>query len=294
MEPRDYGPFPYTPINRRPKLTWPNGARVALWVIPNIEFFPLQQALPGHPFEKASGEGPTVRAWGQRDYGNRIGIFRIMEVLAKHGIRATTTVNSAICDHHPQIVEDAVKLGWEFMGHNKMNQTRLTGLTLEQERELIHDSLKRLEQATGKRPAGWLGAGLAETWNTLDILVDEGCQYVSDWVNDDQPYFMTVKGKKLVYLPYSYEINDSPQLYYRDRSIDEFETMIKEQFDVLYREGEQSARVMAICLHPYIIGVPHRIGGLDRALSYIDGHAGVWKATGSEIVKAWLESGATF
>ena len=128
----------------------------------------------------------------------------------------------------------------------------------------------------------------------LDILADEGCQYVSDWVNDDQPYFMTVKGKKIVYLPYSYEINDSPQLYYRDRSIDEFETMIKEQFDVLYREGEQSARVMAICLHPYIIGVPHRIGGLDRALSYIGGHAGVWKATGSEIVKAWKESGATF
>jgi peptidoglycan/xylan/chitin deacetylase (PgdA/CDA1 family) len=294
MQPSDYGPFPYTPINRRPKLEWPNGARLALWVIPNIEFFSLKNPLPGHPWEKATGEGPTVRAWGQRDYGNRVGIYRIMDVLTKHGIRATATVNSAICDHHPQIIEDAVKLGWEFMGHNKTNTTRLTGLGLEEERELIRGSLERLAQATGKKPVGWLGAGLAETWNTLDILTEEGCMYVSDWVNDDQPYLMTVNGKRITYLPYSYEINDSPQLYYRDRSIEEFESMIKRQFDTLYAEGEQSARVMAICLHPFIIGVAHRIGGLDSALKYICSHAGVWKATGEEICKAYLESGATF
>jgi len=294
MQPSDYGPFPYTPINRRPQLKWPNGARVALWVIPNIEFFSLKKPLPGHPWEKASGDAPTVRAWGQRDYGNRIGIFRVMEVLTKHGIRATATVNSDICDHHPQILEDASKLGWEFMGHNKTNTVRLSGLSYDQEREVIHDSLERLAQVTGKKPVGWLGSGLAETWNTLDVLAEEGCLYVSDWVNDDQPYLMDIKGKQLVYLPYSYEINDSPQLYYRDRSIDEFETMIKRQFDVLYREGEHSGRVMAICLHPFIIGTPHRIGGLDSALEYICSHAGVWKATGAEIVQAYLKSGATF
>lgn len=294
MQPSDYGPFPYTPINRRPKQKWPNGARVALWVIPNIEFFSLQRPLPGHPWEKASGDAPTVRAWGQRDYGNRIGIFRIMEVLTKYGIRATATVNSDICDHHPQIMEDACKLGWEFMGHNKTNSERLTGMPLEQERRVIHDALEKIRRLTGKKPLGWLGSALAETWNTLDILVDEGCLYVSDWVNDDQPYLMDVKGKKLVYLPYSYEINDSPQLYYRDRSIDEFEQMIKRQFDVLYREGEESARVMAICLHPFVTGVPHRIGGLDSALNYICSHAGVWRATGEEIVRAYLESGNTF
>jgi allantoinase len=293
MEPSDYGPFAYSPINRRAPLKWPNGARIALWVIPNIEFFSLKVPLPGHPWEKASGEAPTVRAWGQRDYGNRVGIFRIMDVLAKHGIRATATVNSAICDYHPQILEDAVKLGWEFMGHNKLNANRLTGLALEQEREVIHDSLKRLQEMTGKRPTGWLGAGLAETWNTLDILAEEGCEYVSDWVNDDQPYRMDINGKSLIYLPYSYEINDSPQLYYRDRSIDEFETMIKRQFDVLYAEGEHSGRVMAICLHPFITGVAHRIGGLDSALKYICSHPGVWKATGEEITRAYVASGAT-
>ena len=294
MEPSDYGPFEYSPINRRVPWQWPNGARLALWVVPNIEFFPLTRPLPGHPWEKASGnaaDAPTVRAWGQRDYGNRVGIFRIMEVLEKFGIRATATINSDVCDRHPQIVEDAVKLGWEFMGHNKTNSQRLTGLDREAERTVIRDALERIRQATGKKPVGWLGSGLAETWNTLDLLADEGCLYVSDWVNDDQPYRMNVGNRELVYLPYSYEINDSPQLYYRDRSIEEFELMIKHQFDVLYREAEHSARVMAICLHPFIIGVPHRIGGLQRALDYICSHAGVWKATGSEIVEAYLKTG---
>ena len=294
MQPSDYGPFPYTPINRRPTLKWPNGARVALWVIPNIEFFSLNRPHPGHPWEKASGDAPTVRAWGQRDYGNRIGIFRIMDVLTKHGIRATATVNSDICDHHPQIIEDAVKLGWEFMGHNKTNSERLTGMGLEQERALIKSSLAKLEQATGRKPTGWLGSALAETWNTLDILAEEGCSYVSDWVNDDQPYLMNTKPRQLVYLPYSYELNDSPQVYYRDHTAEQFESMIKRQFDVLYEEGAQSGRVMAICLHPFLIGVPHRIRALDSALQYIGSHAGVWKATGQEIVDAYLKSGATF
>jgi peptidoglycan/xylan/chitin deacetylase (PgdA/CDA1 family) len=290
MEPSDYGPFPYSPVNRRPALRWPNGARLALWVIPNIEFFSLKRPLAGHPFEKAGTDVPTVRAWGQRDYGNRIGIFRVMDVLDRYGIRATATVNADICDHHPQILEDALARGWELMGHNLTNGIRLTGLKPDEERAVIEGSLDKLEKFSGRRPRGWLGAGLAETWNTLDVLAQSGVEYVSDWVNDDQPYEMDTQPRKLVYLPYSYEINDSPQLYYRDRSIEEFETMIRHQFDVLYEEGAQSARVMAICLHPYLIGVPHRIGGLDRALKYITSHAGVWCATGGEIVDAWRAS----
>jgi allantoinase len=155
---------------------------------------------------------------------------------------------------------------------------------------LIRYCLDKLQQATGKRPVGWLGSGLAETWNTLDHLVEEGCLYVSDWVNDDQPYRMKVDAGEMVYLPYSYEVNDSNQINYRLGSSDDFETMIKRTFDVLYREGAQSARVMAICLHPFLIGVPHRIGGLDAALKYICEHEGVWLATGEEIARAYLEA----
>jgi allantoinase len=293
MEPRDYGPFPYVPINDRPKLEWPGGARLAVWVLPNIEFFPLSRPIVGNPGMPPT-PAPAVRAWAQRDYGNRIGIWRIMEVLQKHGIRASVNLNSDICDHHPQIVKAGVELGWEFLGHNRTNSVWLDALDPEEERRTIAHTLARIAEMTGKKPVGWLGSGLAETWYTLDYLVAEGCLYVADWVNDDQPYFMDIGGKRLVSIPYSYEINDSPQLHTRYGTIDEFEQMIRRQFDTLYAEGAQSGRVMAICLHPYLIGVPHRIKGLDSALGYIAAHDGVWFATGEEIVRAWLQSGATF
>jgi allantoinase len=294
MQPMSYGPFPYVPINRRAEWNWPNGARLAVWVIPNLEFFNLQTPLAGHPFEKAHEyKAPTVRAWGQRDYGNRVGVFRLMDVLAKHGIRATATTNADICEFHPQIIEDAVKLGWEFMGHNKTNTVRLTALEPEQERELIRQCTRQLEQAIGRKPLGWLGAALAETWHTLDYLADEGYLYVSDWVNDDQPYRMKVANRELVYLPYSYEVNDSAQINYRFATSEEFGAIIRNTFDVLYEEGAQSARVMAICLHPFMIGVPHRIRALDAALQYLKGHDDVWFATGEEIVRAYLASDAS-
>ena len=293
MKPTPYGPLPYVPITQRPRLTWPKGAQLAVWVIPNIEFFSLKEGLSGHPFE-GKGPVPSVRAWAQRDYGNRVGIWRIMKVLQRYRIRASATVNSDICDYHPQIIAEAVKLGWELLGHNKTNTERLNALPPEKEREVIRNSFSILEKASGKRPVGWLGSALAESWNTLEHLVDEKCLYVADWVNDDQPYLMNVNGKRIVSVPYSYEINDSPHVYYRFGSADEFESMIKRQFDVLYREGEESGRVMAICLHPFMIGVPHRIDSLDRALEHIARHDKVWFATGAEIAKHYLESGSTF
>jgi len=293
VEPSSYGPFPYVPITQRPTIGWPNGARLAIWVIPNIEFFSLKDGLAGHPFE-AKGPAPSVRAWSQRDYGNRVGIWRIMNVLARYGIRASATVNSDICDHHPQIIAEAVKLGWELLGHNRTNTQRLNAVPPEEERALIRHVLDRIGQESGTRPVGWLGAALAESWSTLEHLIDEKCLYVADWVNDDQPYLMTVNGKQIVSVPYSYEINDSPHIYYRFGSADEFERMIKRQFDVLYRESEQSGRVMAICLHPFVIGVPHRIDSLDRALEHIRRHDDVWFATGTEIARHYLESGVTW
>ena len=294
MEPRDYGPFPFVPINDRPVLKWPNGARLAVWIIPNIEFFPLKQGIPGSPY---SGDAPvpSVRAWAQRDYGNRVGIWRIMEVLQKRGVRASPTLNSDICDHHPQIVKAAVELGWEILGHNETNSRWLNQMPPDEEGPSIARTLAKIAALSGRRPTGWLGAGLAETWHTLDHLADQGIEYVADWVSDDQPFFMTLDdGRKLVSIPYSYEINDSPFIQTRAGHVDQFVAAIKRQFDTLYAEGAHSARVMAICLHPYLIGVPHRIAGLDEAIGYIAAHDGVWFATGGEIVRAWLQSGATF
>jgi peptidoglycan/xylan/chitin deacetylase (PgdA/CDA1 family) len=209
-------------------------------------------------------------------------------VLSRHGIRGTAALNSEVCDVYPQIVEAAVRLDWEFMGHNESNTRRLNEVSPDEERGVIQRAVLRIEKATGRRPSGWLGSGLQETWNTLDYLVEAGCRYVADWVNDDQPYLMEVNGRPLVSIPYSYEINDKPAFETLHRTADEFDTMIRRQFDVLYDEGKDSGRVMAICLHPYIIGVPHRIRALDAALSYITGHECVWRATGEEIIEHYL------
>ena len=283
MKPQRYGPFPYTPVNRRPKLSWPDGKRLALWVIPNVEFFPLDEPVPG-----GSGMAPDIINWATRDYGNRVGVFRLMEVMSKHGVRGTVALNSEICDECPQIVEDAVALEWEFMGHNQSNARYLPQLTPDREREVVLDVFDRIEAATGARPRGWLGSGLQESWHTLDYLIEAGAAYVADWINDDQPYPMDVGGRRIVSIPYSGEINDLPQILRAGRSADEFELMIRRQFDTLYRESAESGRVMAICLHPFVIGVPHRIQALDSALDYVCGHDGVWLATGSEIVDHYV------
>ncbi|MDB5598480.1 MAG: polysaccharide deacetylase family protein [Xanthobacteraceae bacterium] len=296
MKPAPYGPFKFSLIDQRPKLSWPNDARVALWVITNIEFFALDRAMPGDSNERPKGnEGtPQVRHWSQRDYGNRVGIVRLMNLLKKYDIRSTVALNSDVCDVHPEIVQACMELDWEFIGHNRTNTARLNEIPLDEERATIRHVLDRIGQATKKRPVGWLGSGLQETWNTLDHLIDEGCTYVADWVNDDQPYTMTVDGKSIVSVPYSYELNDMAAVVRSKSTPGEFERMIKDQFDVLYAEGEASGRVMAIALHPFIMGQPHRIAALERALKYICSFAGVWKATGSEIASHYQRSGVTF
>ena len=289
MKPRRYGPFPFVPITQRPKLTWPGGARVALWVIPNLEFFPLDVALRAQP-----NVVPNIAGWAYRDYGARVGVWRLMEVMARHGIRGTAATNSDVCEAYPQIIEEAARLDWEFMGHGQTNAKFLNEFEPDDERKDIQATFSIIEAATGKRPKGWLGAGIMESWHSLDFLIEAGCQYVCDWVNDDQPYLMNVDGKQIVSIPYTSDLNDFPQMWQQGRSAEEFADMIRRAFDVLYREGETSGRVMAISLHPFIIGAAHVIGAFESALEYVCGHDGVWLATGSEIIDHYLNSDATF
>ena len=206
MKPAPYGPFAYSPIIRRPRLRWPNDARVAFWIVPNIEFFSLET----RPGGVAPGKIPDVPVWATRDYGNRVGVFRIMDVLDRHQIRATVALNSDICVHHPEIIEEGNKRSWEWMGHNQSNSHRLNEVPPEQEPVIIRDTLATIARVSGHRPTGWLGSGLQETWDTLEHLVAAGCTYVSDWgPNDDQPYVMkTSRDERLVCIPYSYDIND--------------------------------------------------------------------------------------
>jgi peptidoglycan/xylan/chitin deacetylase (PgdA/CDA1 family) len=289
MKPSRYGPFPYSPIINRPVLRWPNHAQLALWVIPNIEFFALNEKVP-----PASGGTstpvPDVPTWSSRDYGNRVGVFRLMEVLDRHSIRATVALNSELCTEHPQIIDEGNKRQWEWMGHCESNTRRLNEAPPGDEPRIIKNALATVERVTGQRPHGWLGSGLQETWDTLDLLAAERCDYVCDWTNDDQPYIMALDGgRTLVSVPYSHEINDKPAFERFHRTADEFREMICRQFDVLYREGAKSGRVMAIALHPYLTGVPHRIGAFEAALEHISKHDRVWKTTGAEIARHFRE-----
>jgi peptidoglycan/xylan/chitin deacetylase (PgdA/CDA1 family) len=273
---KDFDPtslFPYQAIIDRPPVRWPGGARVAVWIVPNVEHFHLEMG----------SNAPDVRNYSRRDYGNRVGVWRLMETLSKHGIRGTVALNAEVGRYYPRIMEAMIGLGWELMGHGLTNSQTLAGLNREQETAIIAECRKMIE-AHGRRMRGWLGPGLTETWATLDLLRAHDVDYVSDWVNDDLPYRMN---NGLFAIPYSLELNDMPLFNMPSIHITEFERRVCETFDVLYREGEKNGRVMCIALHPFLMGVPHRIGHLDRALAHIAAHDKVWFATGSEIIDAY-------
>jgi peptidoglycan/xylan/chitin deacetylase (PgdA/CDA1 family) len=265
--------FPYQAIVDRPKVAWPNGASVAVWVIPNIEHFHLE----------LGSSAPDVRNYSRRDYGNRVGVWRLMEVMEKHGVRGTVALNGEVARYYPRIMQEVGRLKWELMGHGLTNSAMLSGLGKDDETAVIAQTRQMIEEQ-GQRMRGWLGPGLTETWNTLDLLRANGVEYVCDWVNDDLPYRMN---NGLYGIPYSLELNDMPLFNMPSIDIQDFHRRICETFDVLYEEGGRNGRVMGIALHPFLIGVPHRIRYLDKALSYIAGHDKVWFALGSEIIEAY-------
>jgi peptidoglycan/xylan/chitin deacetylase (PgdA/CDA1 family) len=279
--PREHGRFPYWPIIDRPPLRWPNGARVALWVIPNIEHFYFNG--PGTSVER-NDRIPDTLNYGWRDYGVRVGIWRMMEVMEKHRIKGTVALNSDVCEQYPRIIEEGKKLGWEWMGHGFSNSVLISAQPEDEERKLIESVVKTITRSVGNAPRGWLGPALSETVNTLDILAANGIEYVGDWVNDDQPYPMRVKSGQMYSMPYSTEINDIPALIGMKQSPEGFGQMICDQFDVLYEDGAKTGRVMSICLHPFLIGHPHRSKYFEKALAHIRSRQEVWVATGSEIL----------
>ena len=274
--------YDYSPIIKRKPLKWPNGARVALWVCPNIEYFYIDKPLRG-------GFGtphlPDVTGYTLRDYGSRIGVFRLMEVLDKHEIRASVLLNADVCKKQPEIIEEGNKRKWEWLGHGLTNNLALNDYPPQDEQRIIREVTETIASSTGKKPKGWLGPGLIETFNTPDLLAAEGYEYVCDWGCDDQPIPMRVKSGRMIVVPYEQGINDINIFLRRNHTPEEYLRMVCDQFDALYEEGAKSARVMAIPLHPFIIGFPFRTRYLDKALEYICSHKDVWRATGWEIAE---------
>jgi allantoinase len=272
--------YAFWPTPDRPPIRWPNGAHVALWVVPNIEHFPFDNPRSGGT--AGAAVFPDVRNYVMRDYGNRMGVWRLMEVLDKYGIRGTVALNSDVCRYEPQVVAAGVARGWEWMGHGKTNAQRLTGMDEPTERALIAEVLDTIHHATGTRPRGWLGPGLAETVRTPDLLAEHGIIYTADWGVDEQPFPVRVESGRMIAMPYGH-VADLATFALNGWAPEPFYRMVCDQFDALSREGERSGQVLAIALHPYIIGVPFRLTWLDKALAHIVKHEHVWLATGGEI-----------
>jgi peptidoglycan/xylan/chitin deacetylase (PgdA/CDA1 family) len=275
----DHDRYEWSILSRRQKVVWPGGARIALWVVLALEWFPLD--MKGQPFKPPGAlqtAYPDLRHYTLRDYGNRVGIFRVMKALECHGIRASAAVNAAVTARYPALLKELISRNWEILGHGlDMDHLHYEGMP--DEKALIRKCLQILPNVRG-----WLSPAKSESSKTLDLLAEAGIEYVCDWVNDDMPYRIG----NLYSMPHSSDIDDYAILVNNHHDEDEYRDQLVDQFDALYEESAaQGGRIMAISLHPWVIGQPYRMGALESALAHIMRHPSVWPATGAEILDAW-------
>jgi peptidoglycan/xylan/chitin deacetylase (PgdA/CDA1 family) len=279
-------------FERRP-FTWPGGATLAVWIAPNVEIWRYDSPAGQAVSPNTANIVPDVINYSWREYGIRVGLWRIADILDAAGVKATVALNSAVAEFHPRAVEEMKRRGWEFMGHGITNSERLAGLNPDAERAVIRTVLGTIERATGQRPRGWLGSGLAETYNTLDILAEEGVVYCGDWNADDQPYPMKVRSGTMFSIPYCMEVNDIGLFLRNGYTGEQYLQVVTDQFDTLYADSAKQPRVLGLPLHPMITGQPLRAKYLERALSHMKQHERVWFATGSEIIEAYRRAQAS-
>ncbi|HEY7487774.1 MAG TPA: polysaccharide deacetylase family protein [Streptosporangiaceae bacterium] len=273
--------FDYSPISERPPISWPGGAKVAAYIGLNVEHFlidrPSTSIWPG-----TADLVPDPLNFGWRDYGVRVGIWRTMESLDRHGIRASVLLNSAVADHYPQIIKAGLDRDWAWLAHGRTNSILHAGLSRDEERRVLAGIVDTIAGATGRRPKGWMGPGLTETFHTPELLAELGLTYVLDWTNDDQPYPLNVPG--MISVPYTVELNDLG-LFGKGVTGPEFVQIVKDQYEQLRADSEQSGRVMAIALHPFVTGQPFRHKYLDQALAYLAAQPDIWLTTSDEIAE---------
>ena len=281
MHPKDR--FESSAIVDRPPLRLPGGARLVVSTVVNVENWNFDETIPRQVLTTPAGVEalPDVPNWAWHEYGMRVGFWRLKAALDGFGIRATTSINASVCLEYPRIAQAALNAGWEFMGHG-FGQKAMNAV--EDERQVIRQTIDTIRDFTGKAPRGWLGPGLTETANTLDILAEEGIEYVCDWVMDDQPCEMKTTTRPVVMVPYSVELNDITIMVIQHHESRVLFERVMAQFERLYQEGEDSARVMALCVHPYVSGVPHRIAQFERILGELTTRPGVLFWTNEQIL----------
>jgi allantoinase len=286
----DHDHYAWSPMSTRGVLRWPEQARVALCVLLTLEHTEWRspegsvQAVPG-----AAGmiprPYPDYARLTHQEYGHRVGIFRVLEVLAKYGIPPTVAMDTLTAEHYPYLVRHCQQRGCEIIGHGVAASRVITSKMSEpEERAYIQSAVATLQRATGQTPVGWLGPAYGESARTPQLLAQAGIQYVCDWVNDEQPYRLQTPQGELCALPIMLELDDVHALWERQVPIDRYATLLTESFDVLYRDGAHNGRVLVLHLHPWLIGQPFRIGLLDQALGAMVHRQGVWAASGAAIV----------
>jgi allantoinase len=278
-----------TVFARRP-IAWPGGAKIALWIVVPIEFFPLDGAQ--QPFRPIGGlDRPYPDFWGfaNRDYGHRVGLYRIMRVLDRRKLRATAAMNSDVARHYPRLLDEVLRRDWEIMASG-VNMSRLQhgALAPDAERALISESVTTLRRASGRSIVGWHSPGHSQSMNTLALLAAQGLSYVVDWVNDDLPYAVRTAAGALHALPLTYELSDRKILVQHDRTVEDYEAQVLAAFGHLLAESERyGGRLLSLSVTPWIVGYPHRIRAFERILDAILDTGSVWPATGAQIVEAF-------
>ena len=289
----------WSPINARGHLNWPDDARVAICVIVNLEHMEWQAPTDSFQSDNLAGGSaarpfPDYARLSHREYGHRVGIFRVLDVLEKHGIPPTVAMDAMTAANYPYLVRHLSGRGCEFIGHGISVSRMITSrMTSEEERGYIQESLTTLNRATGSEARGWLGPEYGESSRTPQLLAQTGIRYVCDWANDEQPFPMTTSEGELYALPIMWELDDVSALADRKVTIDRYEDMLKEAFDCMYQDGAANGRVLTLHLHPWLIGQPFRIGYLDAALGHMVRRQGVWAATGAAIVDWYRENRPT-
>jgi allantoinase len=275
--------LPYSAIVDRPPLRLPQGGRIAVWTIVNVEEWSIERAMPRTVLPPPFGQPllPDLPNWSWHEYGMRVGFWRIAETLERFGVKATFAVNGSVCRSYPRVAGAAKDAGWEFMGHGFVQRPMHH---IEDQPAAIRDTLAAIREFTGKAPRGWESPGLTETPETIDHLAAAGIEYVADWVVDDQPCRIETATRPVVSIPYTVEMNDISMMAIQHHPSEEWLRRGIDQFDRLYAEGERTARVMAISVHPYITGVPHRIGYLEKLYQHVTARPGVLLWTGEQIL----------
>ena len=280
----DHGRFGYSPITRRPTYRWPGGAGLAVYLGFNLEHFAFGEGL-GAGIGPA-GPQPDVLNYSWREYGNRVGAWRCLDLFDRLGLPAAALINTALYDHCPELVQACVVRGDELVGHGHSNAERQGVLDEAGERELLVACAERMARENGQAPAGWLSPWISESRTTPDLLAETGYGYTLNWCHDDQPHPMrTRSGRALWSVPYPQELNDIPMIVARQMDAKDFAQMIVDQLDEMLeqtRAAQSPALVMGIALHPYIVGQPYRLRHLRRALEHVAtarDAGGVWMAT---------------